>query len=76
MRPLFTDGANSAWHVTFGFIAAVWVWWLIPLFILYQLKDPLEKNILVDLTEFAIGYTLGYMAKKPLSRQRWIRIYS
>jgi hypothetical protein len=43
------------WHVLFG-VLAVWAWPIIPLFSIYQLKDPYEKNILVDFTEFFIGY--------------------
>ena len=62
MRLLFTDGLNSAWHVVFG-ILAVDFWWITPLFILYQLQDPFEKNIVVDLSEFAIGYASGYFYK-------------
>ena len=70
MRLLFTDGANSAWHVIFG-IVAVWFWWITPLFVLYQLQDPFEKNILIDLSEFAIGWGIGYMYKMH-SKGRWI----
>ena len=75
MRLPFTDGLNSFWHVAFG-IMAVWVWWITPLFVVYQLKDPHEKNILIDLGEFAAGYTLGFAAaKKSLTRQRWTSFY-
>lgn len=74
MRPLFTDGMNSFWHVAFGFIA-IYFWWITPLFILYQLKDPFEKNILVDLAEFVVGYALGIVGKKTLPKQRWMRFY-
>ena len=74
MRRLFTDGMNSFWHVAFG-VLAVWVWWITPLFIIYQLKDPFEKNILVDLSEFAVGYAFGIVVKKTLPRQRWIHFY-
>ena len=74
MRPLFTDGFNSFWHVAFG-IMAVWFWWITPLFVAYQLKDPYEKNVLIDLGEFAVGWALGFTAKKTLPRQRWTSFY-
>ena len=74
MRLLFTDGLNSFWHVAFG-IVAVWFWWITPLFLAYQLKDPSEKNILIDLGEFAIGWALAFVAKKTLPRQRWMCFY-
>jgi hypothetical protein len=65
MRQLFTDGLNSFWHVAFG-IMAVWFWWITPLFVAYQLKNPYEKNVLIDLGEFAAGYMLGFAtSKKP-----------
>jgi len=70
MRPLFTDGANSAWHVIFG-AAAAWIWWITPLFVLYQLQDPFEKNILIDLGEFAIGWGIAYVYKIQ-RKGRWI----
>jgi hypothetical protein len=56
-RPLFTDGWNSMWHVVFG-VLAVWAWPIIVLFAIYQLQDPFEKNILIDFSEFFIGYGL------------------
>lgn len=57
MRKLFTDGANSAWHLFFGMLA-VRFWFIIPIFILYQLYDFYDKNLLIDFSEFAIGYIL------------------
>ena len=54
-RRLFTDGYNSFWHFVFG-IVSIYYMFVIPLFILYQLIDPYEINIMVDITEFAIGY--------------------
>jgi hypothetical protein len=75
MRQLFTDGINSFWHLFFG-LAAAWFWWIAPLFVLYQLKDPYEKNILVDLTEFAVGCVAGFAVKKTWPRQRWTSFYS
>jgi hypothetical protein len=61
-RPLFTDGWNSFWHVAFGFIA-VWYWPVGILFALYQLYDPFEQNIVIDFSEFFVGYGLGYLVK-------------
>jgi len=58
MRPLFTDGWNSFWHVFFG-ILAVKANIIILLFVAYQCKDIYETNILIDLTEFALGYLCG-----------------
>ena len=75
MRNILVDGFNSFWHVAFGFIA-VWVWWITPIFVIYQLKDPFEKNVAVDLAEFILGYALGYVAKKTSPRQIWTPIYS
>jgi len=75
MRPPFTDGHNSFWHVVFG-IMAVWFWWITPLFLAYQLKDPIEKNILVDFGEFTVGYMLGFVtANKGLTRPSWMSFY-
>jgi len=75
MRNILVDGFNSYWHVAFGFIA-VWVWWITPVFVLYKLKDPFEKNVAVDLAEFVLGYALGYFAKKTSPLQIWTPIYS
>ena len=54
-RPLFTDGLNSMWHVFFG-ILGVYFWPIIVVFLLYQLKDPYEANVIIDILEFMIGY--------------------
>jgi hypothetical protein len=58
MRPLFTDKWNSFWHFFFGVIA-VKFWLIIPLFLIYELKDIHDKNLYIDLSEFAIGYLCG-----------------
>lgn len=57
MRLIFTDGWNSIWHFIFGCMS-VFIWMVHPIFYTYQLKDPFEKNILVDFCEFFIGYCL------------------
>lgn len=59
-RPLFTDGWNSFWHFFFGFIALKYEW-IIPVFILYQLYDYYDKNILVDIAEFFVGYFFSFI---------------
>ena len=56
-RPLFTDGINSFWHVVFGMISYYCIF-IIPLFVLYQLKDIHDVNLFVDLAEFFIGLVL------------------
>ena len=57
MRLLFIDGWNSFWHFVFGCLS-VFFWQIIPIFSAYQLLDPFEKNILVDFSEFFLGYNL------------------
>jgi hypothetical protein len=60
MRNLFTDGWNSFWHFVFG-ILGYYSWLTVVLFVLYQLQDPFETNITVDLTEFLLGYLTVYV---------------
>jgi len=43
------------WHVIFGALA-VHVWYIIPLFILYQLLERSQKNTWIDIVEFILGY--------------------
>jgi len=59
MRKLFNDGYNSLWHFLFG-ILAYHYWIIIVIFVAYQLMDPTEENVLIDLTEFFIGYSSMY----------------
>lgn len=61
MRRLFTDGWNSFWHFFFG-IVGVYSNLVTILFVMYQLKDPYEKNVVIDLTEFALGYLVSLMS--------------
>ena len=65
MRYLFTDGVNSAWHFIFGFFAVIF-WWITPLFIIYQLWHSYDKNIMIDFSEFIIGYGVGYWTGIPI----------
>ena len=66
-RPLFADGWNSFWHVAFGLLAA-WYWPIAVFFALYQLYNPFEKNIVIDFSEFFVGYGAGYIIKY---HKRW-----
>ena len=55
IRPLFSDGWNSFWHVVFGILSIRFII-IVPIFIIYQLLDFYDKNLFVDLTEFFIGF--------------------
>ena len=57
-RPLFTDGFNSFVHFTCGVLAVI-CRPLVPLFTLYQLLDPYDVNMYVDILEFIVGYSIG-----------------
>ena len=59
-RPLFTDGWNSFWHFAFGLMAIRYII-IMPIFIAYQCIDIYEENILIDLSEFFIGFGIGYV---------------
>jgi hypothetical protein len=66
MRYPFTDGWNSFFHFFFG------VWGtashlVFILFLAYQLIDPSEMNVIIDLAEFLIGYWFGYLVLTPRS---------
>lgn len=60
MRYPFTDGWNSFWHFFFG-ILAIKFNIVIVLFVVYQCIDMYEKNIMIDLAEFSIGYFCAYI---------------
>lgn len=57
MRPLFTDGRNSVWHVAFGALAVKYSI-IIPIFLMYQFLLKPDRNSLVDTVEFTVGYVL------------------
>lgn len=57
MRNLFTDGWNSVWHFVFGIIG-FYYGLVVILFFAYQLKTPNDINLIIDISEFAIGYFL------------------
>ncbi len=63
MRDLFTDSWNSFWHVVFGFIGAFYPPVLI-VFILYQLVDPFETNMQIDIFEGMIGFLAGLFLRR------------
>lgn len=53
-RHPFTDGWNSFWHLAFGAWCMRWPW-MAPAFVWYQLWDPLERNVWIDIFEFCAG---------------------
>lgn len=63
MRDLFTDGWNSLWHFMFG-ILGFYFGWVVVLFFAYQLNTPEDINLIIDISEFAIGYFLLYSINK------------
>jgi hypothetical protein len=58
MRDLFTDRWNSFWHFIFGFLGSFYRP-VLDVFITYQMVDPLEHNMLIDIYEGIIGYIVG-----------------
>lgn len=66
MRKLFTDRYNSFFHFLFGILAYKF-FIIIPLFLLYQSVESIyfyhlgkrDDNLLVDISEFFIGYALS-----------------
>jgi hypothetical protein len=63
MRDLFTDYWNSFWHVVFGFLGSLYLPVLI-IFIMYQLADPFETNMQIDIFEGMIGYLAGLFLRR------------
>jgi hypothetical protein len=66
-RPLLADRFNSFWHVAFG-VLAVRHPILLLLFLVYQCVDIYDKNLLVDVGEFFIGYGVAYFVSLEDSR--------
>jgi hypothetical protein len=62
MRDLFTDGWNSFWHFIFGFLGAFYHP-VLSVFIVYQMIDPLEHNMLIDIFEGMVGFVAGLYFK-------------
>jgi hypothetical protein len=65
MRALFTDGWNSFWHFVFGFIGAFFSSSLYS-FIDYQLFDPYETNVLIDILEGLFGFVSGIYVEQGI----------
>ena len=57
----FTDGWNSFFHVLFGILGTASHFIFIG-FLAYQLQDPSETNVIVDLAEFITGYFISFVA--------------
>jgi hypothetical protein len=68
-RKIGADGWNSFWHFAFGALG-VFYWWVIPIFFAYQLKEPYETNVAIDLSEFVIGFVIVW-AFLLIVRKRW-----
>jgi len=70
-RRLLSDGANSIFHFVFGILASQF-FVIIPIFIIYQLSEHIylrmngnpDNNIVVDMTEFFMGYVFVYLLKR------------
>ena len=71
-RKIGTDGWNSFWHFAFGALG-VFYWWVIPIFFIYQLQDP-KCNVVVDLTEFVIGFVITYVFLLIIGKRRYPKI--
>jgi hypothetical protein len=66
MRDLFTDGWNSVWHFIFGFLGSYYRP-VLDVFITYQMVDPLEHNMLIDIFEGAVGFVAGLYLKPSMA---------
>ena len=69
MRWLFTDGVNSFIHFILGLISYIFPI-ITPVFLLYQFTAHPDKNTIIDLSEFAIGYIVVYLVKQNSSLSR------
>jgi hypothetical protein len=56
------DGWNSIWHFVFG-VLAIYIPFIIPVFVLYQVIDWYDENMMIDLLEFFIGYVIFYFIR-------------
>ena len=75
VRLIFTDKWNSFWHVVFG-ILAVRLWWITPIFLVYQFVLKYDENSIIDTAEFFIGYffeillnQIIYPSEKKLNKE-------
>jgi hypothetical protein len=55
---MFTDGWNSVWHFTFGYLALQYPIF-VSVFIVYQFLDIYEVNVFVDILEFLAGHLVA-----------------
>jgi hypothetical protein len=64
MRPLFSDGANSFWHVIFGILSVKYTF-IMPIFLAYQLikHNPISTSF-AGISEFIVGYLIGLVLKR------------
>ena len=72
MRPPFTDGWNSFWHLAFGMLAVKVPWTIIP-FLIYQFILKYDYNSPIDTFEYGMGavvyLVLSYIARALLIKQ-------
>lgn len=48
---------------------------IIPIFVIYQMIDINDKNLLVDLTEFLIGLLCGFFIHIIVSKRMFKKVY-
>ena len=65
VRLIFTDRWNSFWHVLFG-VLSVRLWWIIPIFLVYQFILKYDENSTIDTAEFFIGYFFELLVNQIL----------
>ena len=71
MRPPFTDGWNSFWHLVLGMLAVELPWTAI-VFLLYQFVFKYDANVPIDTFEYGTG-AVTYLVLCNLSPllKRW-----
>jgi hypothetical protein len=70
VRLIFTDEWNSFWHVVFG-ILAVRLWWIIPIFLVYQFVLKYDENSIIDTAEFFTGYFFELLIRRVLLTKKF-----
>ena len=65
VRLIFSDSWNSLWHVVFGFLA-VRLWWIMPIFLIYQFILKYDENSVIDTAEFFVGYFFEILIQRIL----------
>jgi len=56
----FENGPNSFGHFICG-ILTIFYPWIMPLFLLYQLRDIHDINVPIDILEYYVGFILGML---------------